>query len=84
MGVQSFLFSLFLVFAYSLARLCILSVNATRMKRSLLFCFFVAAFAVVVRLSLFLVMHLLLPLRAPIDERPRMKRSLTFGVFVTL
>lgn len=84
MGVQFCLFSLFSVFVYSLARLCILSVDATRIKRSLLFCFFVAAFAVVVGLSLFLVMHLLSPLHAPIDERPRIKRSLTFGAFVAL
>lgn len=83
-GVQSCLFPLFLVFAYSLARLCMLFVDAIWMKRSLSFFFLVSAFAVDVGLPLFLVMRLLSRLHTPIAEKLKMKRSLTFGAFVAL
>lgn len=71
------------VFARSLLQLFTLSVDATGIGRLLSFYFFVGAFAVVVELSLFLVMHLLLQLCTSTIEGSKMRELLTFGAFIT-
>lgn len=67
-GVPSCLLSLFSGFAYSLLQLCMLFVDATGMKGLLLFCFVILAFAVVIRLYLFLVICLFLQLHMSIVD----------------
>lgn len=61
----------FLIFVHLLLRLRTLFVETTEMRESLLFYFLVIVFAVIVKLSLFLVMHLLLQLHIPIVKRPK-------------
>lgn len=84
MSILSYLLLLFSVFVYSLLQLCMLSVDVTEMRGLLSFSFLVIVFAVVVKLSLFLVMQLFLQLYTSLIEIPRMRRLPTFSTFILI
>lgn len=83
-GIMSYLLLSFFIFASSPSRLGTLSIDATRMKGSQLYCFYVAAFAVVVIPSLFLIMCWFSQLRTSTVKGLEMKKLILFGVFVIL